>query len=181
MLTRLRTPSIVTLNIEYLQLLYADGPVLAVEARVAHHRAATYLADRFRHRREAGLVDGLKRQALQYGQLRAEQLHHGVDGSPHRLAGGADPGDPGDELIQGEQVAPAGRPGRTHARRAVRQVLHSLQHPHGQPLAADGAAHVRPPRLGRLEADAAAPMPAQVVAALLGKELDRPLKPVAGL
>jgi hypothetical protein len=89
--------------------------------------------------------------------------------------------DRGDDLVQGQQVAAVRRPCRAGARRPVGQVLDPLQHAHGQPLAAGGAALARPPCLGRLQADAAVPVAAQVVPARFGKQLDRPLEPVPAL
>src|SRR6266511_1233045 len=80
----------------------------------------------------------------------------------------------------GDQAAAVHPRLETH-RRPVRQVLDPLLHPHGQPLAADRTGLAAPARGLWVEPDAAAAMPAQVVPARLGEDLDGAAVALPGL
>ena len=71
--------------------------------------------------------------------------------------------------------------GAGHAGQAVRQLLHPVLHPDGQPLAAHGAPVPQGSALPRRQPHAAAAVAIQMVFALLREELHRAHKAFAGV
>ena len=172
------------LAVESLHFLRCEQPHLAVDsvvARLPDHFPGPQAADRLPHRRARGGADGLNGHLPQDGELRPQGCEQLLIEGLGALAGLRASGGVGDDLWQGDQALKGVGMGAGHAGQAVRQLLHPVLHPDGQPLAAHRAPVPQGSALPRRQPHAAAAVAIQMVFALLREELHRAHQALAGV
>ena len=151
-------------------------PIFAVVSRLPGDLAGAQAAHALRHAgpRQPGKL--LKGDLPQDRKLRAKLPEQLLVPGLHLLACGRRPDAGGDCLRQRNDTLKILRQLRPESLRAVGQLLHAVQHPHGDPPPADRADAARRGRLGRRQAHLAAAVPVHMIFALLGIKFKRPQK-----
>ena len=158
----------------------ADFAVHPVVARRPLHLPAAQAADALGHAGPGGMLNVLHRRVPQDVELGTQPGDHvPIEGGVlFALRAASQRG--GDNLRQGHQALEVLRPLGAEALRPIGQLLHPVEHPHGQLL----PAHRAPPscrhRLYRRQALAAGPVAVQVVLPLFGEKLQGTQQALAG-